>query len=193
MTDKAVKKTAARTAAAPKKRGRPKKAIALESAKLAEEAQPIPKPATPAKVVATEEVAATKKPQNRGRYHYAIGRRKSALAKIRIFEDTSDISINKRPFGAYFAHKDLQKTALSPLSLLGLEKRLGFEVFVSGGGLHAQSEAVRHGIARALVVRNPEDKPLLKKAGFLTRDPRVKERKKPGLRRARRGPQWAKR
>ena len=66
-------------------------------------------------------------------------------------------------------------------------------MFAHGGGKHAQAEAARHAIARALVFRNAEDKPTLKKAGFLTRDPRVKERKKPGLKRARRGPQWAKR
>lgn len=129
----------------------------------------------------------------REKYIYAIGRRKSAVAKVRAFAGSTEFKVNKRAFGQYFQTKDLQKTVLSPLALLGLEKELGFEVFVSGSGIRSQADAVRHAISRVLVLRNPEDKRTLKKAGFLTRDPRVKERKKPGLKRARRGPQWAKR
>ncbi|MCL5435727.1 MAG: 30S ribosomal protein S9 [Patescibacteria group bacterium] len=143
-----------------------------------------------APVAAPEEKPAVSK---REKYLYAIGRRKTAVAKVRAFPGSAEFQVNKRPFGKYFQTKDLQKTVLSPLSLLGLEKELGFEVFVSGSGIHSQADAVRHAIARLLILRNPEDKRTLKKAGFLTRDPRVKERKKPGLKRARRGPQWAKR
>ena len=88
---------------------------------------------------------------------------------------------------------DLQKIVTSPLSTLGLEARIGWKINVAGGGIHAQAEAARHGISLALILRNTEDRPTLRKVGYLTRDPRVKERKKPGRKGARRGPQWSKR
>jgi len=127
------------------------------------------------------------------RYIYAIGRRKTAMVKLRLRFDGKKFTVNTKPFQDYFQTPDLQRIVTSPLNLLGIDERAGGEMFAHGGGKHAQAEAARHAIARALVFRNAEDKPTLKKAGFLTRDPRVKERKKPGLKRARRGPQWAKR
>lgn len=128
-----------------------------------------------------------------GRYTYALGRRKTAVAKLRLVAGGDGFKVNGRPFEGYFRTRDLQRIALSPLALLGLEHSFGGELFARGGGIRAQAEAVRHAIARALVLENSDHKPAIKRAGFLTRDPRVKERKKPGLKRARRGPQWAKR
>ncbi len=127
------------------------------------------------------------------KYIYAVGRRKTAMAKIKAFEDKSSFLVNDKDFSKYFPTKSLQKIILAPLSLLSLDKKIGFIVFVSGGGLYSQAGALRLAISKALIIRNPEDKPTLKKAGYLTRDSRKKERKKPGLKRARRGPQWAKR
>lgn len=126
-------------------------------------------------------------------YFYALGRRKSAMAKVRGFEDGNGISVNTLDYKRYFPSLELQKIVTAPLNALGLEKSLRWQIFVSGGGIHAQAEAVKLGIARALVKRNEQDKPTLKKLGFLTRDPRKKERKKPGRKKARRGPQWSKR
>jgi len=146
-----------------------------------------------ADVKTTETEKTAEQAVNKGVYFYAMGRRKTAAAKVRAYENSTQFTVNTKSFGDYFRTKDLQKIVLTPLNLLGLEKKIGFEIFISGGGTHAQAEAARHGIARTLILRNPEDKSVLKQAGLLTRDPRVKERKKPGLRRARRGPQWAKR
>lgn len=177
----------------PRKRGRPRK-VAVPKEQLleaVEKEQPKP-PVTDAKAAEPEKKPTEETPK-KGVYFYAMGRRKTASAKIRAYENSNQFTVNSKPFSAYFKTKDLQKIVLTPLSLLGLEKKVGFEIFISGGGTHSQAEAVRHGIARTLILRNPEDKSVLKKAGLLTRDPRVKERKKPGLRRARRGPQWAKR
>jgi len=93
----------------------------------------------------------------------------------------------------YFTVLEWQKTILSPLILVGVEDKFNFRAKVKGGGKAGQADAVRHGLARALEIYNSEWRPALKAAGFLTRDPRVKERKKPGLKRARRAPQWSKR
>lgn len=139
------------------------------------------------------EPAAPKQHKNSGKFFYGIGRRKTAMAKVRIFPEAGVIEVNHKPIEKYFGNSGLIKVALTPLELLGLKGLVGITAYVSGGGIYAQSQALRHGIARALILRNPEDKPTLKKSGLLTRDPRVKERKKPGLKRARRGPQWAKR
>jgi small subunit ribosomal protein S9 len=191
MLDKVRKKSNTKPTAI-RKRGRPRKTNALEQTHKPTPKAPeslMPEPDKIKHVIQESQPISLKK----GKYLYAIGRRKTAVAKVRAFSDSNELVINKRPFTKYFQTKDLQKIVLAPLTLLGLEKDLGFEIFVSGGGIHSQAEAVRHAIARVLILRNPEDKRVLKKAGFLTRDPRVKERKKPGLKRARRGPQWAKR
>jgi len=147
------------------------------------------------KVVKVEpiEVEANVKKMKKETYLYAVGRRKTAMAKVRGYSEGKGITVNTKNLPVYFGTAELQKIVLSPLNALGVESKLSWKINVAGGGTHAQAEAVRHGISQALVKRNEEDRPLLKKAGFLTRDPRVKERKKPGLKRARRAPQWAKR
>ncbi|MBI4053701.1 MAG: 30S ribosomal protein S9 [Candidatus Doudnabacteria bacterium] len=128
-----------------------------------------------------------------GKYRYAIGRRKTAVARVRLFDAPGTIVVNFQELPKYFQTKTQQKILLAPLNLLGIEGKLTAQIYIYGGGKQAQAEAGRLALARALLLRNPEDRPTLKKSGFLTRDSRVKERKKPGLKRARRGPQWAKR
>lgn len=127
------------------------------------------------------------------KYHEAVGRRKRAIARVRLFaKGETFFKINNKALSEYFPNSDLQKIAKDALALLGYEN-FAVEAKVAGGGSHAQSEAIRHGLARALVLFDAESRKKLKKAGYLKRDPRVKERKKPGLKRARRAPQWAKR
>lgn len=122
----------------------------------------------------------------------AVGRRKKAIARVRLVPGSGNILINKRELDNYFGLETLKMTVRQPLVLT---KTTGFDVLVSvnGGGLTGQSGAIRHGISRALLKANPELRGELKKAGFLTRDPRMKERKKYGLKAARRAPQFSKR
>lgn len=122
----------------------------------------------------------------------AVGRRKKAIARVRLVPGSGNIVINKRELDNYFGLETLKMTVRQPLVLT---KTTGFDVLVSvnGGGLTGQSGAIRHGISRALIKANPELRDVLKKAGFLTRDPRMKERKKYGLKGARRAPQFSKR
>ncbi|MCX6740359.1 MAG: 30S ribosomal protein S9 [Candidatus Parcubacteria bacterium] len=128
------------------------------------------------------------------KYFSAVGRRKSAIAQVRIFpKGTGNIEVNKKKFVDYFNEALLQEKINEPLKLVGLDGKLDITVKVIGGGKTGQAEAVRHGISRALQIMDTELRKTLKVAGFLKRDARVKERKKPGLRRARRAPQWAKR
>ncbi|MDD4995905.1 MAG: 30S ribosomal protein S9 [Patescibacteria group bacterium] len=125
---------------------------------------------------------------------FATGKRKSAIAQIQFSpQGKGKIFINKKESNKYFSPFSLQELILSPLKLLKKEKDFDFKIKVTGGGVHGQAEAVRLGISRALILLNPSWRKELKMAGFLRRDPRVKERKKPGLKRARRAPQWAKR
>jgi small subunit ribosomal protein S9 len=128
------------------------------------------------------------------KFWQGIGRRKTAVAVVKIFKEKEGLFlVNEKPIEKYFPLFELQKTAKAPLELLKLENKFKVLALVSGGGLVAQSEAIRLGLARALVSFKEEFRKKLKKAGFLKRDPRVKERKKPGLKRARRAPQWQKR
>lgn len=141
-----------------------------------------------------KEKKAEKAVETKEQYFYGRGGRKTATARVRIYlNGKGEITVNGLKFAEYFPTKELQDTVLQPLVLTDHEKSVTVTVAVSGSGKIAQSEAVRHGIARALVVLNADYRPALKAAGYLTRDPRVKERKKPGLKRARRSPQWAKR
>ncbi|MBP7992543.1 MAG: 30S ribosomal protein S9 [Candidatus Magasanikbacteria bacterium] len=123
----------------------------------------------------------------------AVGRRKTAAARVRLTAGTGVVTVNGKGLKEYFTLRLWQEKVLSPLVLTGREKQLDVSVRVLGGGVSGQADAVRHGIARALVSWNEELKPTLRAAGFMTRDPRAKERKKPGLRKARRGHQWRKR
>lgn len=129
------------------------------------------------------------------KYIEAVGRRKRAVARVRFFgqKGSREIIINEKPYINYFPNEEMQKTILSPINLINLEKDFKITIKVKGGGLRAQSQAIRHGLARVLVRVNNDYKQRLKQAGFLTRDPRERERKKFGLKRARRAPQWSKR
>ena len=126
-------------------------------------------------------------------YFYGTGRRKNSVARVRVYTGTGKITINDRDIDSYFGLETLKLIVRSPLVLLGLEGKYDVVVRVSGGGVSGQAGAIRHGIARALVTLNPEYRAALKAAGFMTRDPRMKERKKYGLKAARRAPQFSKR
>ncbi len=127
------------------------------------------------------------------KYIYAIGRRKTAIATIRLFEGKEQSLVNDIAFEKYFVKEDNRFVVLEPLVLLHKQGQYYFTVKVSGGGKNAQAGAVRLALARALVKANLEFKGVLKKAGMLTRDPRAKERKKTGLVKARKAPQFSKR
>ena len=125
--------------------------------------------------------------------YQAVGRRKKAIARVRLIPGEGKIVINGRDIDNYFGLGTLKMTVRQPLVLTALEGRYDVLVNVYGGGLSGQAGAIRHGISRALVKADPELRPAIKKAGFLTRDPRMKERKKYGLKAARRAPQFSKR
>ena len=126
-------------------------------------------------------------------YHYAVGKRKTAVARVKLIENgNGEITVNGQDIKDYFPPV-LREIALAPLKMTGNSKMFDIEVKIVGGGPNGQSEAMRHGISRALVLFGPEHRTELKRAGFITRDSRSRERKKPGLKRARRAPQWAKR
>lgn len=132
--------------------------------------------------------------EEKEKYFEAVGRRKTSIARVRLFtQSKKGVVVNNKPYTDYFPVKNLQKTVVSPMEKLNCLDKFGLSIKVKGGGITGQAEACRHGIARAFVALNPYFKKRLKKAGFLTRDPRMRERKKPGLKRARRAPQWSKR
>ena len=123
----------------------------------------------------------------------AVGRRKAAIARVFVKEGTGVITINKRTLEEYFPNSILQYIVKQPLELLGVTEKYDIKVNLDGGGYTGQAEALRLGIARALVKINAEDKPALRQAGFVTRDPRSVERKKPGQPKARKRFQFSKR
>ena len=125
--------------------------------------------------------------------YQAVGRRKKAIARVRLIPGEGKIVINGRDIDNYFGLETLKMTVRQPLALTSLEGRYDVLVNVYGGGLSGQAGAIRHGISRALIKADPERRPAVKKDGFLTRDPRMKERKKYGLKAARRAPQFSKR
>jgi small subunit ribosomal protein S9 len=130
----------------------------------------------------------------KGKFVNATGRRKTATAQVRLYKNGKGIIIiNKQKFNQYFSTAILKTIVSQPLKLTGNLKDLDFSILVKGGGKKAQAEAVRHGIARSLIEFDKKFKPPLKAKGWLTRDSRKKERKKPGLKKARRAPQWSKR
>ncbi|MBU6447690.1 30S ribosomal protein S9 [Patescibacteria group bacterium] len=128
-----------------------------------------------------------------GRYAYAVGRRKTSVANIRLFNGKGKSTVNQKDIAVYFGNNALVEQALKPLQLIGLENQAYVYVNMSGGGINSQSQALAQGLATAIAKSTPDFRKILKKNGLLTRDSRMKERKKPGLKRARRGPQWAKR
>jgi small subunit ribosomal protein S9 len=128
------------------------------------------------------------------RYFEAIGRRKTAVARVRLYtRGDKEFLVNNKPYQQYFPLAEDQQTAVSSMAKMKCLDKFRVTVIVKGGGRHAQAEAIRHGTARVLVDFNQNFRKRLRKAGYLTRDPRMRERKKFGLRRARRAPQWAKR
>ena len=132
--------------------------------------------------------------ESKKKYNYGTGRRKSSVARVRVYENgTGNITINGRDIDNYFGLDTLKMVVRQPLVSTDLLGKVDVVVTVCGGGVTGQAGAIRHGISRALLLVNGEFRPTLKAAGFLTRDPRMKERKKYGLKAARRAPQFSKR
>jgi small subunit ribosomal protein S9 len=136
----------------------------------------------------------TDQPIAEGRYFYAVGRRKSATAQVRLYpEGTGRVVVNNKAVDDYFSRPMDLVTIARPLQATGHEGTFDISVVVNGGGVTGQADAVAHGVARALLEYDEELRPTLRRGGYLTRDARVKERKKPGLKRARKAPQYTKR
>jgi small subunit ribosomal protein S9 len=155
------------------------------------------KPAHTTHTVAEPHVVAAHAPREhkvgaKARYTEAVGRRKTAIARVRIMPGTGKMTVNGKDAKAYFTLPRLVQDAKSPLEQLKLTE-YDVTVLVSGGGIHAQAGAIRLGLSRAIIAKTPDWKPRLRTMGFLTRDSRMVERKKYGLNKARRAPQWAKR
>lgn len=127
------------------------------------------------------------------KFFYGTGKRKSAIAKVWLFNGNGTIQVNKMDFVNYFGNDLIANSILKPLTLLTLNKKISVKISVLGGGKASQIDACVLGISRALISMNPEFRDALKAEGYLTRDPRVKERKKYGLRKARKAPQFRKR
>ena len=142
----------------------------------------------------TKKEPVKKEPKMPEKFFEAVGRRKTAIARVRFWpaQKKKEITVNDKNITDYFRTKPMQDMLFDPFAKAGISD-FKISIKVSGGGLPAQAEASRHGISRALVIANPDVKTALKTVGFLTRDPRMKERKKPGLKGARRAPQWSKR
>ena len=130
---------------------------------------------------------------NNETYFYGTGRRKSSVARVRLLPGNGNVTINGRTMDEYFGLETLRMLVRQPLELTGTMGKFDVVVNVVGGGVSGQAGAIRHGITRALIESDETLKPVLKKAGFVTRDPRMKERKKYGLKAARRAPQFSKR
>ena len=126
-------------------------------------------------------------------YFYGTGRRKSSVARVRLFPGTGSITVNGRDIDEYFGLETLKLVINQPFGVTGTMGKFDIVASVTGGGFSGQAGAIRHGVARALLLADETYRPALKKAGFLTRDPRMKERKKYGLKGARRAPQFSKR
>ena len=126
-------------------------------------------------------------------YFYGTGRRKKSVARVRIVPGTGVITINGKDIDTYFGLETLKLSVNQPFGATGTQCKWDIIALVNGGGISGQAGAIRHGLARALVAADEANKPALKAAGFLTRDPRMKERKKYGLKGARRAPQFSKR
>ena len=126
-------------------------------------------------------------------YFYGTGRRKNSVARVRVYTGTGKITINDRNIDDYFGLETLKLIVRQPLAVAEVEGKFDIVVRVNGGGVSGQAGAIRHGLSRALLQYDENLRPALKKAGFLTRDPRMKERKKYGLKAARRAPQFSKR
>jgi len=185
------KKPAAASSSA-KAAGDKKKAAVSKTPSKAEGKRPVVKAAVKA-AESTKASRREKKAKRGDGYVYAIGRRKRAIAQVKLWVDgKGEITVNGMEFKKYLPTFEMQAAVLDPLQAVGMDKA-NVEAKVLGGGTRGQAGAIRLGIARALLIINPEFRASLKKQGMLTRDPREKERKKPGLKKARKAPQWAKR
>ncbi|MCD6270835.1 30S ribosomal protein S9 [bacterium] len=154
------------------------------------------KPKTTKKEVSTKKTTTKEKPtkEKKAQYFEGVGRRKTSVARVRIYPTREHaFVINEKPYQEYFKDPFYHEIIFAPLKTINQLSKFKVTAKVKGGGITGQAEAIRHGLARALAKFNPNFKKPLKKAGFLTRDPRERERKKPGLKRARRAPQWSKR
>ena len=126
-------------------------------------------------------------------YYYGTGRRKTSTARVRLYPGQAGFVVNGKPAEEFFTREIDKAAAMEPLNITNNQESFLVSVMVAGGGVTGQAGAIRHGIARALLVANPELRSPLRDAGLLTRDPRMKERKKAGLKRARKAPQYTKR
>ena len=131
--------------------------------------------------------------ESKVKYYYGTGRRKHSVARVRIYPGSGNVTINGRGIDDYFGLETLKLIVRQPLTVTDNLDKFDIVCTVAGGGVTGQAGAIRHGLSRALLQASDEYRPLLKKAGFLTRDPRMKERKKYGLKKARRAPQFSKR
>jgi small subunit ribosomal protein S9 len=189
---KKVKKTA-------KKIPAPKKVAKVKAEKIKEikKAAAIPEKVKEEKISPQKEEARNPSTSEaKRRYFYALGRRKTSIAQVKIYSSLGkegEFKVNGKDLVQYLTIKRFQTAALSPLTCLGLEGKFDISIKVFGGGINGQADAIKLGIARALVVKDESLRKALKDNGFLTRDSRKVERKKPGLKKARRAPQWAKR
>lgn len=202
---KTAKKPAAKHALKPKAEGKPAKKKATPKKTAVKHALPAPSKAEGKKPKATQGKAATKKeavvkaeenaPEaKKGSYIATVGRRKTSIARVRLIKNGKGvITVNGRTLDQYFGVFEYRNQVREPLVVVGQADAVDVSVKVIGGGMRGQAEAIRMGISRALVQLNPTFRKSLKKLGFLSRDARKKERKKPGLKKARRAPQWSKR
>jgi small subunit ribosomal protein S9 len=143
---------------------------------------------------ASKTTTTAKKTPSVKEYYYGLGKRKTAIARVRLYKNGKGLlTVNEKEGKDYFPLKSMIEVINSPLKLSSLLNKFDISVKVLGGGIVAQSEAIRHGVSRALLEVDADLRSILKKAGFLTRDSREKERKKPGLKKARRAPQFSKR
>ena len=131
--------------------------------------------------------------ESKVKYYYGTGRRKSSVARVRVYNGSGNVTVNGRDIDDYFGLETLKLIVRQPFGVTETTDKFDIVCTVAGGGVTGQAGAIRHGLSRALLQYNPELRPALKKEGFLTRDPRMKERKKYGLKAARRAPQFSKR
>ena len=187
-TEKPAKKAKAVSATAAKKPAAAKSAVKKPATKIDSTAH-----VAHVKEAEVKKPVLAHQPPAAGRYVFSTGRRKTSIANVRLFAGQGEHQVNKKPFKTFFSYDYYQQDVLKPFELTGLASEYHFVAHVNGGGQHSQAQAVQHGISIALGKVSEEVRKVLKKNGLLTRDDRKKERKKPGLKRARRSPQWAKR
>lgn len=144
-------------------------------------------------IAKSKKIAEEAAPIKKLRYYEGLGSRKRAKARVRLYTIKGDIVVNDKSYKDYFSMAKLQNVAISPLVVMNTRDTMSASIHISGGGISAQADAIRHGLSHALVVFNEDFRKRLSSLGFLTRDSREVERKKPGLKKARKAPQWAKR